>query len=104
MSDLTVPKGDFGYNLNFTVKDDDGTVFVLTAYTITMSVWAVDMPETIVVTGACVIDVAASGTCHYVVVSGDFATAGEYLVTLRLTKTDKRETTRQYTLTVEDTP
>lgn len=104
MSDICIPKGDFGHNLNFTVKNNDGTAFVLTDYTITMYVWAVDMPETIAVTGTCVIDVAASGTCHYVVVDGDFDTAGEYLIILRLTQAGKRETTRRYTLTVEDTP
>jgi len=103
MSDLVIPRGDYGFNLAFTVQEDDGTVYVLTGYTITMKVWAKDIPGSPVVEDTCDIDIAASGTCHYTVKSGDFDTAGEYLIELELSKTGLAvESTRYYTLEVKE--
>lgn len=102
MSDLTVPQGDYGYNLSFTIKDNNGAPYPLTSYTITMNVWFAGSPNNSILTGVCVIDVAANGTCHYPVQSGDFNAAGDYLIELELTKAGVVESTRNYTLKVEE--
>ena len=39
MADLTVPRGDKGYRLSFTVTDSDGDAYNLTGYTINLKVW-----------------------------------------------------------------
>lgn len=105
MSDaITVKKGDYGYNLNFTVKDSDGAAFNLTSYTITFKVWTQGKPGTLLVNAACTIDVAASGTCHYTIVDGDFPIAAVYKWELELTKTGVKDSTESANLTVNDSP
>jgi len=104
MSDLTIPKGDYGYNLSFTIQDDDGNAYNLLGYTITIKVWPQHMPGEPIVSDTCIIDVAASGTCHYPIKVGDFANAADYLIELELTKVGIIESTRNYTLTVEESP
>lgn len=101
--DITIPKSDFGFSLNFTVQEDDETAFNLTGYTITMKVWSQGLSSDPIVTGACVADVEASGTCHYPVVQYDFDDVGDYLVEIELTKVGvAAESTRNYTLHVEE--
>lgn len=102
MSDITIPKGDKGFNLNFTVQNSDGTAFNLTDYTVTLKVWPQNIPGNPIVNAACTIDVAANGTCHYEVVTGNFAYEGNYLLELELTKSGIIESTRNYTLRVEE--
>ena len=99
---LTIPKGDYGYNLNFTVQDADGNAFNLTGYTITLKVWAPNVPGTLKFSGACTIDVAASGTCHYVLVSGNFDTVARYQAELELTKSGVVSSTRPFIIVVEE--
>lgn len=100
MADLTIPKGDKGYYLNFTVKDNSGTAYDLTDYTITLKVWSINAPDTLLVSGACSIVVAASGTCRYNVADGDFDTEGTYMLELELTKSGVIESTKAYTVDV----
>jgi hypothetical protein len=79
-------KDEFGFNLNFTVKNkDDGTPFDLTGYTIKFYMWLPNEAAKISA-GVCVISVAASGTCYHVVTSGSFDTPGSYNWELILTK------------------
>jgi hypothetical protein len=103
-TELTVPKGDYGYNLNFTVKKADDTAFPLTGYTITLKMWKPGVPGTILTSGACVIDVAASGTCHRVVASGDFDTVGQYYAELEMTQAGIVESTDTFVLNVQESP
>ena len=103
-SDITVPVNDYGYELNFTVQDDGGGVYSLLGYTINMKVWAQGLSSDPIVTGTCDIDVAGDGTCHYSVKNGDFDIVGDYLVELELTKAEIVESTKNYTLRVEDSP
>lgn len=102
MADLTVPKGDYGFYLYFTVQDSTGTAFDLTDYTVTFKVWAQQVDPTPVVDHACTIIVAASGTCKYLVETGNFDVAGDYYWEIELTKTGAVESTRRYTLRVEE--
>jgi len=100
MADLTVPKGDYGYQLVFTVQDSAGDAYNLTDYTITLKVWREGLPG-LIMSGVCTILVAASGTCHYVVVAGAFNRAGNYKAELELTKSGTVESTQNFDLEVE---
>jgi len=101
-NDLIIPQGDKGYNLNFTVKEDDGTVVVLTGYTITLKVWRASYPGTLIVNKACTIDVAASGTCHYTIEADVFADMDDLKFDLVLTKTGVIMSSKKYDLIVEE--
>lgn len=105
MADLTIPRGDKGFRLSFTVKDADGDAYTLTGYTINMKVWRKGNSGTVLLTATCTIDEAASGTCYYDTQAADFTTTcpeGDYVIELELTKTGYIESTRIYTLRVEE--
>ena len=102
MADIYIPKGDKGFNLNFTVQEDDGTAYNLATYTITLKIWPENMSTEPIVDAACTPIVAASGTCYYTVTATDFTSAGDYILEIELTKTGVIESTRHYTLKVED--
>ena len=97
---ITIPKGDYGFNLAFTVTDSGGTAYNLTGYTITLKVWKASAPGKLLLEGVGDITVAASGTCYYTVASGDFDTLGTYVYELELTKTGVVESAQTGTLTV----
>ena len=79
-------KDEYGFNVPFIVRDKQtGNPFDLSGYTITFYMWLPNATSNKVNGGACVIDVAASGTCHYVVLSGDFDSPGSYNWELVLT-------------------
>lgn len=100
MSDITVPKGDFGFNIDFTVQDFEGNAFNLTGYTTKFKVWAAGVPGTTVINGSVAHDTEADGTCHYTVVDGDFDTVAHYKCELQLTKANTQESTMAYDLEV----
>jgi len=88
---IKIPKGTYGIALNFTVYNNDGTAHDLTDLTVTLKVWKAG--QSLLVNSACSLDVAASGTCHYTIVDGDFDTAGRYLWELELTKASYKDNT-----------
>ena len=100
-ADLTIPKGDFGYYLNFTVQDSANVAYNLTGYTITLKVWRKDIPG-LLISGDCAIVVAADGTCRYLVVIGAFNQAGTYQAELELTKSGVVESTDNFEIEVEE--
>ena len=102
MADLTVAQNDKGYYLNFTVLANDGTAFNLTGYTIKLKVWKPDFPSALLVDGSCTIVVAASGTCKYLIVDGDFPDVDDYVFELELTQANVVESTIAKTLTVTE--
>ena len=102
MADLTISKGDFGFDLSFTITESDGTAYNLTPYTITLKVWAKGDPSTLTVDAACTPVIAASGTCKYTVVTGDFNTKGFYNFEIELTKAGAEESTQVYELEVTE--
>lgn len=87
MSDLIVPSGDKGYDLNFVVRDpdDDNAVFDLTDYTVTLKVWKAGRAGTLLLDEECDIDVAANGTCHYTIATDDFVDLKKDRMELELT-------------------
>lgn len=101
-SDITVSVGDKGYNLDFDVQKSDGSVYDLTDYTVTLKVWYKYSSGTLLMSGACSIDDAPNGDCHYTLQAGDFDVVGDFLWELELTKTGVIESTRYGTLRVEE--
>lgn len=101
-ADLTIPKGDCGYYINFTVKDSAGTAYNITGYTVKFKVWKVSSPGTLKVNGTCAAVVPASGTCRYLIVATDFTQVGQYVWELELTSVGVVESTTTYTLEVVD--
>jgi hypothetical protein len=99
---IAVPKGDKGYNLAFTVTDNLGVVKNINAYTIKLKMWVPGVPGTKIIDGACVIDVGASGTCHYVIGATDMVTAGRYQAELELTATGIIESTETFTIVIKE--
>jgi hypothetical protein len=102
MAQVTIAEDDYGFNLDFTLQQADGSVFDGTTYTATLKVWATLVPGTLVVNKACTWDVAASGTCHYEVGSTDFATAGRYSAEVECTKTGAKVSFGPFAITVTE--
>lgn len=99
---MNVPKGDYGYYLNFIVQKSDGTAYDLTGYTITLKVWRAGSPDILIMSGACDIVTAASGICKYLVASGDFDDLGRYEAELELTKVDVKESTKTFEIIMKE--
>jgi len=70
-------KGDFGFDLNFTAADQSGTELNLSGGSVWFKMGLANTNVTSL-SGACTIDVAASGTCHYTVGSNDLGSIGTY--------------------------
>ena len=102
MADVEVKQNDFGYYLNFTVQNDDGSVFSIVGYVVTMNVWKKARFPEMLMTGVCAPVVPASGTCRYLVIITDFPTDGEYAMELEMTKAGENISTRTYELTVTE--
>jgi hypothetical protein len=106
MSDLTISKGDYGYELTFPITDNDGTPVNITDYTaIKLKAWRRGMASNPKISGTCSKVVPyTSGICTYLVASSDFDKPENLIFELELTKTGVVESTRRYTVTVEDSP
>ena len=103
MADLIVPKGDSGFNLQFTILDANGDPYNLLGYTIKFKVWKPSFSSVLVVNGSCDIEGdAANGVCTYAVAEGNFATVGTYSFELELTKVGAIESTITKTLLVTE--
>ena len=97
---MEIREDDYGYNINFTVKQSDGTAFDLTGYTVNFQVVESNSRRNIV-DGACVLVTEADGTCKYTVVSGDFPKGGNYIGGLELTISGKVFTTKDIFINVK---
>jgi len=101
LATITVATADFGYTIPFIVQDSTGTALNISTYTVTLKAWLPATPTVFVVNDATTQDTPASGTCHYVVVTGDFDTAGIYLGKLVLTKTGETLSTETFAVVVQ---
>ena len=102
---FTVPRGDFGYNLDFTVYEADGsTVKNLSGYTLRFITWEEGVSGTKLVDAAATITVAADGTCYYTVVSGDFDDVAAYKYVIQGTKSGIQESIKSGWITVTENP
>lgn len=103
MDNIEIAKGDYGYNIDLTVKTKTNVVYDLTTYTaVHLKMWAPEEPTTLLIDKACVVDEPLDGTCHYVIALGDFDTPGAYYAELELTKSGAKESTAPFTIVVID--
>jgi len=100
MTTIYIPSSDMGFNLNFTVKNADGSAFNLTGYTIKLKVWRAGQPGLLLLNGSCGIDNATAGTCHYTITATDFTSVGTFKAELELTKTGIIESTKTFGIEV----
>lgn len=104
MSDLIIQRSDYGFYVDGTITNDDGTVFNLSGYALAFNAWETGKWDKPLVEATATAVVATQGTWKYLVQENDFITAGEYLVSVRATKAGAQETTRNYTLEVKESP
>lgn len=97
---LTVPKGDYGYNLTFTLKDANGNARNMTGYTAALKVWSPGVPGTLLVNSTCSWTDASIGTCYYTVQDEDFDILLRYLYEIEATKSGVIESAQNGWLTV----
>lgn len=101
MTTITIPKGDFGFNLAFTVQKSNGTPQNIGSYTVTLKVWEKGVSGTLLLEEECTEDIAASGTTHYTVEDGNFDTVGHFHAELELTASDTNvESTEKFEINV----
>ena len=87
MEHLTVKKGDFGYDLTFTLLDSDGeTPFNLTGYSGKLNISSNGFSTNDILGGTMSLVVAANGTIKYPVVTTNFDVIGEYVGQVEVTK------------------
>ena len=108
MKHFTIPKGDVGFKLEFTVQESDGTAVDLTTYTgAKIKMWVPGVPGTLLLDTACA-NLAADGTCDYTVLLADFGVAGypvvgRYLAELELAAAGGIvESTENFTITIAE--
>jgi len=105
MERITIPKGDEGFKLEFTIQDSGGTAVKLTTYTaVTIKMWSPGVPGTLLLNKACS-NAADDGTCDYTVAEADFTGAtypavGKYHAEIELTGTNIAESTEVFTITI----
>lgn len=104
MADLIIQRGDYGFYVDGTITNDDGSVFNLTGYALIFSAWEMGNWGRPLIAGTASIVVATEGTWKYLVAENDFITPGEYLINVRATKTGAQETTQNYSVDVKEAP
>ena len=77
-SKVSIPRGDYGYNLVFHCKDNLGQIVDLTGYTVHFRVWQYGEPTNMVLDGVGGILDALAGEAYYLLQSGDFDIVGSY--------------------------
>jgi hypothetical protein len=85
MTEIEIVKDDKNYDLQFTLKNYDQSVFDLTGYSLLFKAQAY-ADSSIKVSRAMTIVTAASGICKYTVQEGDFNLVGDYYAEIQCTK------------------
>lgn len=73
---IKIPKNDYGFDLNFTITDADGTAVDLTSTTVSFRV-AKEGYKAIIDATCSIVD-ATAGTCKYTAQTGDFDVVDTY--------------------------
>jgi len=99
---MELRKGDYGYDITFTAKKEDGTIYDLSSITgikllVRRANDAINILE-----GTCTVIVAANGTCKYTVQSGDFDEIGNFIAGLRMTTATSRISSKEINITVSE--
>ena len=94
MVNLPFSKGEYGFNLTIPIQNYDGSVKILTDYTVTFCMKEVVSGTVKVNSAGFVVGDPTLGIVGYTVKSTDFNTVGQYYFGVILTKTgDQEETT-----------
>ena len=96
---IQITQNDKGFKLNFTVKDSDGNIVVLTDMSIELQV-AEKVTFTEKFKGDCVIVSETAGTCSYEVQEDDFDEVKNYYGILQLIKSGEIVSTRRFEIEV----
>jgi hypothetical protein len=79
---MDVTQDDYGYNLNFTIKDENGVLVNLAAWECKLYLKNINTSETM---QRDLVKLESVGSCKYTVQEGDFKIAGIYSYQIRLT-------------------
>jgi len=102
MTTITAYRGDYGYDLMFTVTDSTGAAFDLSlASSVTLVVGELDGSD-VKFSEACNVTVPAEGKFVYTTQATDFDTTGDYLMQVVIAFTSKQYTIGGMTLSVVD--
>lgn len=97
---MQVRESDYGYDINFTVLEDDGeTIRNISGTTIKFQVCDI-ITRLNIIDGNCSIINAANGTCKYTVGANDFNKAGNFEGGLKITSSGGIITTKDIPITV----
>ncbi len=80
----TFTRGDKGFDVNFSVFNQDGTIPDITGATVTFKMRATT-GTSLKVDGSCTIDDGPNGKCSYTWIAADLDTAGNYVAELEVT-------------------
>lgn len=77
---LYIPRGDYGFDIDFALTDSACTAFNLSGYTLTLKVWKPGKPNDLLLSGSMSITTppGTDGLCYYTVASGDFDVEGTF--------------------------
>ena len=81
---MSVPADDFGYVVDFTIQQSNGSIYNFTGYN---PYFVVQRDGVVVTNTLCNTINAVLGTCNYSVGSGVFTSRGKYSAGLKLVKT-----------------
>ncbi len=103
MADLTIPRGDKGFNLNFTIQSNSGGTVDLTTYSpVYFKVWPAGNTSGTTISGTCAISNATAGSVTYTIGSADFTTAKNYMGEIEITKSGVVESTKRFTIEITE--
>ena len=103
MNTISIPEGDKGFGIVFTIYTDSTKTVVknLTGYTIKIKGWVAGV-TTLVIDTACASSVPASGQCTWTVSATDTATIGFYNAEIEMTKTGVIESTSMFQISITE--
>ena len=92
MTRITVIQNDKGYDLNFTLQDNNSSPLNLTGFTISFLAQQTINPSLKFSGAMSVVGPAVNGQCKYTVQANDFSVAGTYDAQIQLTNTGTGQT------------
>jgi hypothetical protein len=102
---LTVPRGDFGFDINFELTDSECSAFDLTGYTLHLKMWRPGKAKDLLLNGDMTIDGApVLGLALYTVVTGDFNIVGVYLAEVEGTLAGVQISWQSFSIEVVESP
>jgi hypothetical protein len=101
---LTIPCGDYGYDINFVLTNADCTAFDLTGYTLKLKMWKPGKPKDLLVDGTITITTppGSDGLAYYTIVSGNFDIAGSFVGEVEGTKAGIKISWKTFDLVVSE--